>query len=85
MKYRDIEYEVISWVTRDGTEMKGYQCTSKVLLENTDTMGFSVSGLKEMVEKIDFYLDNKTSLKVSRELEVKAGSEFYETLNYKGD
>ena len=85
MNYRNIEYQSITWQTWNDETIDSYQCDSKELLGNTDTTSFSVDSIGEMHDRIDFYLDNKPMLMKSRELEVKAGEFFYETLNYKGD
>jgi len=85
MKYRNTEYQSITWQTWNDETIDSYQCDSKELLVNTDTTSFSVDSIGEMHDRIDFYLDNKPMLMKSRELEVKAGEFFYETLNYKGD
>jgi hypothetical protein len=85
MNYRNIEYQSITWQTWNDETIDSYQCDDKVLLENTDTTSFSVDDREQMHNRIDFYLDNKPMLMKSRELEVKAGEFFYETLKYKGD
>jgi hypothetical protein len=48
-------------------------------------MSFSTELEQDMIAQIDEYIDNREVYKLKRDLSTQAASEFYKTLNYKGD
>jgi len=48
-------------------------------------MSFSTELEQDMIAQIDEYVDNREVYKLKRDLSTQAASEFYKTLNYKGD
>lgn len=84
-EYKTVVYNHINWVRDDGTEVNRYVLNDKNLLKHTSTIQIEFLNEFELLEKIEWFLDNEEYLIKSKILDYNANVEFYETLNYKGD
>jgi hypothetical protein len=85
MEYRDIKYNYEEWITYSGETASCFSCSDKRLLKGLGMKYISDKTENQMKRSIDFYIDQRPTLLKAMELERKAGQEFYDKLNYKGD
>jgi hypothetical protein len=88
MKYRGIKYNTRTWFTYDGKQASSYECKDKRLFKDLEVVSISHKKEKDLLSKIDEYLDQREAKLLIEELGRQGKQEYYEATypgRYTGD
>ena len=77
LRYRGVPFIAYERETWKGEKVLTFSCDDVQLLDGYPTTSFSCNNLEEMADKIDYYMDNRETEKIRRELNHKAAESFY--------